>query len=155
MAKTNDNNALSQLEDTLNEYFAKKAPALPQNVKEFIVKIAPYLAILSLIVTIPAILVLFGLGSLATMLAPMGGANTVSAIPSMWLGILLLIPVIVLEAMAIPGLFSRSAKAWKYMYWSQLIMVVSNLVQLNIVGAILGALIGFYFLFQVKSFYTR
>src|SRR3989344_3944063 len=109
MAETNSKNPLAQLEETLNEYFGKKAPALPQNIKEIIVKIAPYLVIISLIFTIPAILVLFGLGSLATVLSPMGGANSAAGVPAMWIGIVLLIPVAILEIMAVPGLFSKMA----------------------------------------------
>lgn len=153
MAVVNYKNSLSQLEGMLNEYFGKKAPALPQNVKEIIVKIAPFLAIISVIFTLPAILLLLGLGSLATVLSPLGGVSSVSSIPTMWFGIILLIPVVILEVMAIPGLFARAAKAWRYMYLAQLITVVSSLVQFNIIGAILSALIGFYILFQVKSFY--
>ncbi|MEN9407672.1 MAG: hypothetical protein RLZZ455_888 [Candidatus Parcubacteria bacterium] len=148
-----NNKTLTQLETTLELYFVKKAPALPLNIKEIIVKIAPYLTIISLILTIPAILLLFGLGSVATMLAPMGGVQTVTGLPTMWLGIVLLIPVVILEAMAIPGLFARKATGWRYMYWAQLVGVVSNLVSLNIMGAIIGAIIGFYFLFQIKSHY--
>ncbi len=144
---------MTELENTLNEYFGKKAPSLPQNAKEIIVKIAPYLAIVSIILTLPAILLLFGLGSLATVLSPLGGVSSVTSIPTMWVGILLLIPAAILEVIAIPGLFARTAKAWRYMYWAQLISVISSLVQLNIVGALLSALIGFYLLFQVKSFY--
>ncbi|MCL4418940.1 hypothetical protein M1146_02430 [Patescibacteria group bacterium] len=153
MAETSSQNPLSQLEGTLNEYFGKKAPALPQNIKEIIVKIAPYLVIISLIFTIPAILVLFGLGSLATMLAPLGGARSVAGVPTMWIGIILLIPAVLLEIMAVPGLFSKKIAAWRYMYWAQLISIISSLVQLYIVGAILSAVIGFYILFQVKSLY--
>ena len=143
------------LEGTLDEYFGKKAPSLPQNAKEIIVKIAPYLAIVSIILSLPAILMLFGLGSLATMLAPLGGISSVASIPTMWVSILLLIPAVILEVMAIPGLFARTLAAWRYMYWAELLSVVSSLVQLNIVGALLNTLIGFYILFQVKSFYNR
>ncbi|MCL5113572.1 MAG: hypothetical protein M1372_00180 [Patescibacteria group bacterium] len=153
MAETSSQNPLSQLEGTLDEYFGKKAPALPQNIKEIIVKIAPYLVIISLIFTIPAILVLFGLGSLATMLAPLGGARSVAGVPTMWIGIILLIPAVLLEIMAVPGLFSKKIAAWRYMYWAQLISIISSLVQLYIVGAILSAVIGFYILFQVKNLY--
>ncbi len=144
---------MEQLETTLNEYFGKKAPAIPQNAKETIVKIAPYLAILSAVFTLPAIFVLFGLGGLATSLAPFGGMSTVSTIPTMWVSIALLIPVAILEVMAIPGLFAKTAKAWKYMYWSQIISIISSLVQFNLLGAVISGLIGFYLLFQVKSFY--
>lgn len=153
MAEINSKNSLAQLEGTLNEYFGKKAPALPQNAKEIIVKIAPFLAIVSIVLTLPAIMLLLGLGGLTTALAPLGGVNSVALVPTMWVSILLLIPVVVLEVMAIPGLFAKTAKAWKYMYWAQLITIVSSLIQLNIVGALLSALIGFYILFQVKSFY--
>ena len=144
---------MKQLEETLELYFGKKAPALPANIKEVLVKIAPYLAILGIIITAPAILLLVGLGGFATMLAPMGGVQTISSVPTMWLSILLLIPVILLEAMAIPGLFSRSMKAWTFLYWAQLFGVVSNLVQFNIVGGLISAAIGFYILFQIKSHY--
>ena len=153
MAEGNSQNPLTQLEGTLDEYFGKKAPALPQNIKELIVKIAPYLAIISVIFTVPAILLLFGLGGLASILAPIGGTRAVALLPMMWIGILLLIPVILLEVMAIPGLFSKTATAWRYMFWAQLISIVSSLVQINIVGALLSALIGFYLLFQVKNLY--
>jgi len=153
MAEANSKNPLAQLEETLDEYFGKKAPALPQGIKEIIVKIAPYLNIIALIFTIPAILVLLGLGSIATVLAPVGGAQSVASVPTMWVGIILLVPVVVLEAMAVPGLFSRKAVAWRYVFWAQVITIVSNLVQFNIVGGIIGAIISFYILFQVKSLY--
>lgn len=87
------------------------------------------------------------------MLSPLGGTGSVTLVPTMWVSILLLIPVVILEVMAIPGLFAKTAKAWRYMYLAQLIAVVSSLIQFNIVGALLSALIGFYILFQVKSLY--
>lgn len=147
------NNILKQLEDTLELYFVKKAPALPTNIKDLLVKIAPYLVIISLIMTIPAILLLLGLGSFATMIAPAGGADTVATLPNMWIGIVLLIPVVILDAMAVPGLFARKAVGWKYIFWAQLIALVSSIIQFNIVGGIIGAIIGFYILFQIKSHY--
>lgn len=151
MAEGNSKNVLTQLEDTLDEYFGKKAPALPQNIKEIFVKIAPYLVIIGLIFTIPAILTLFGLGSLVTFGLPGGARSTWG--PTMWMEIFLLVPVVVLEAMAVPGLFSKKIGAWRYVFWAQLITIVSNLVRFDIVGGIIGAIIGFYILFQVKSLY--
>jgi branched-subunit amino acid transport protein len=87
------------------------------------------------------------------MLAPFGGVQAVSAVPTMWLSIIVLIPVAILEIMAIPGLFAKKAAGWKYMYWAQLVTVVSSLLQLNIIGALISFVIGFYILFQIKSFY--
>jgi len=146
-------NSLSQLEKTFEEYFGKKAPALPQNIKEIIVKIAPYLSILSAILVVPSIFLLFGLGGLATTLAPLGGAYAVTQLPTMWIGILILIPAVILNVMAIPGLFERKILAWRYMYWAQLINAVSSLIQFNILGGVISLAIGLYLLFQVKSFY--
>jgi hypothetical protein len=153
MAEVNSKNSLSQLEVTLEEYFGKKAPAIPQNIKEVIVKIAPYLSILSAILILPSLLLLLGIGGLATVVAPLGGASAVTQLPTMWIGILFLIPVVILEVMAIPGLFARKAVAWRYLYWAQLISAVSSVVQFNIIGAIISLAIGLYLLFQVKSFY--
>ena len=153
MAENNWKGMLGRLEKTLDVYFGKKAPALPQNAKEIIVKIAPILAIIAVVITIPAILVLLGLGGLATVVSPMGGVRSVSALPTMWISILLLIPTIILELMAIPGLFARKMIAWRYMYWAQLISIVSSLIQFNLIGAIISALIGFYLLFQVRNLY--
>lgn len=153
MASVKNKNSLDQLESTLADYFGKKAPQIPANIKEVFVKIAPYLAIISVVITVPSLFVIFGLGGLATVVAPMGGYQSVTALPMMWLNIILLIPVIILELMAIPGLFGRKIAGWRYMYWAQLISIVSNLIQLNIVGAIISALIGFYILFQIKSYY--
>lgn len=147
------NNTLKQLEDTLELYFVKKAPALPTNIKDILVKIAPYLVIISLIMTIPAILLLLGLGGFATTIAPAGGADAVATLPNMWIGIILLIPVVILDAMAVPGLFARKAIGWKYIFWAQLIGVVSSIIQFNIIGGLIGAIIGFYILFQIKSHY--
>lgn len=153
MAEVDSKNSLSQLEKTFEEYFGKKAPALPQNIKEIIVKIAPYLSILAAILVVPSLLLLLGIGSLVTSLAPLGGVSSVGLLPNMWLGILLLVPVVILEIMAVPGLFERKINAWRYLYWAQIINAVSSLIQYNIFGAIIGLAIGFYLLFQVKSFY--
>lgn len=153
MVTESHNGSLAQLENTLHEYFVTKAPALPGNIKELMVKIAPYLTIISLVITIPALLVLIGLGGVVTTMAPLGGIRAVQSTTAVWLSLLLLVPVLILEAMAIPGLFARAIKGWRFLYWAQIISVVSNIVELNILNALLTAIIGFYLLFQVKSHY--
>ena len=153
MAEQHAKNTLDQLETTLDLYFNKKAPAMPQNIKELLVNLAPYLTVVSVLITLPGLLVLFGLGGFATMIAPMGGRESLSAVPTMWLSILFLVPVLILEIMAIPGLFAKKAVAWKYVFWAQLVSIVANLLQFNFFGAIIGAVISFYILFQIKSFY--
>ena len=153
MPEKSKNQLLIQFEDTLNEYFGEKAPAMPENIKDLIVKIAPYLVLLGLIFAIPSLLLLVGLGGFATMMSPFGGMHTMSYIPTMWLGIILLIPIVILEAMALPGLFSKTQTAWRYIFWAELISIVSGLLQFNIIGTLIGAIICFYLLFQVRSLY--
>lgn len=153
MAQSSFSQTLTQLEGTLDEYFGKKAPQMPENIREILVKIAPYLTILGVLFSIPAILSLLTFGGLFTAVAPFGEMAGMRMAGNLWLGALLLVPVVVLEAMAIPGLFSRTKQAWKYIFWAQLVSLVAALVQFNIGGLIIGGLIGFYILFQVKKLY--
>jgi len=141
MAQSSFPQILSQLETTLEEYFVKKAPPLPENIKEIIVKIAPYLVLLAVVFSIPNFFV------------PGGKMYMTHMAGNLWLSSALLLPVLVLQALAIPGLFNRKKIAWKYMFWAQLIIIVTSLIQLNIGGLIIGGIVGFYILFQVKSLY--
>ena len=69
--------AFEKLEVTLNEYLVDKAPfQLPKNVKEIIVKFAPYLSILGVVMGIPAILALLGAGAFLAPLGLVGGVMT-------------------------------------------------------------------------------
>jgi len=161
MAKVTDSKAdfkgaLNNLEQILEEYLVKKAPfQLPKNVKEIIVKFAPYLAILGVVMGIPGVLALLGAGTILAPLGFVGGMMT--GRPFLGMGYLVSIiflgAMVVLEALAIPGLFSRSKKAWTFIYWSALVGVVQNIISFNIGGLVIGGLILMYFLFQVKEYY--
>ena len=65
-----------QLDKVLSEYLVKKAPALPQEIKDLLVKLAPFFAILVVVLGLPAILTVFGLGALFTPFAWVAGAQT-------------------------------------------------------------------------------
>lgn len=148
--------AVGKLESTLEEYLVKKAPfQLPDNVKEIIVKFAPYLAILGVVMGIPGVLALLGAGTILAPLGLVGGMMT--GRPFLGFGyivsVLFLGVMVLLEGLAIPGLFSRSKKAWTFLYWSALVGVVQNIVTFNVGGLIIGGLISMYFLFQVKEYY--
>jgi hypothetical protein len=140
----------SKLEAQLEPIFAKQLPSLPENVKEIIVKFAPYLAIIGVVFSLPAILAVLGLGAVAVPFAALGG---VSAFTGLSLSIIFLVISTIIMIMAIPGLFARSIKAWRLMFYSTLVSAVSSLVAMNLGGLIIGTAISFYFLFQVKSYY--
>lgn len=145
-------NSLSGLEQTLDLYFNKKAPALPAGVKEFLVNIAPWIVLISVVISLPAVLALIGISSFVM---PMAAYMTYpAATGTMWMvASAFLVITIVLEALAIPGLFKRSKQGWNLVFYSALVSVVFNVVSLNLIGGIIGALISFYLLFQLKSHY--
>lgn len=141
---------LNQLEDTLDEYLIKKAPELPTGVKEFIVQFGPWITLILLILAAPALLALLGIGAILTPFSFVGG---VGAGFSYIITIVFSIVIIVLEAMAIPGLFSRSRKGWNLLYYSTLLSGLQSLLTMNLFGLVIGTLISLYLLFQVKSYY--
>ncbi|MFA5770181.1 MAG: hypothetical protein WC894_01640 [Patescibacteria group bacterium] len=148
--------AVGKLESTLEEYLVKKAPfQLPENVKEIIVKFAPYLAILGVVMGIPGVLALLGAGAILAPIGLVGGL--MAGKPFLGFGyivsVVFLAVMVLLEGLAIPGLFSRSKKAWTFLYWSALVGVVQNIISFNVGGLIIGGLLSMYFLFQVKEYY--
>ena len=147
-AETSLKGTLGQLEDVLNEYFGKKAPALPANIKEILVKLAPYLTILGVILWGGGILGVLGMG-----VVPYGAAWMMGVGYRYYLGIAFMLVTVVLEALAIPGLLARKKQGWNWIYYSVLVNMVYMLVSFNIVGLLIGTLIGMYVLFQVRTYY--
>jgi len=142
---------LVELENKLAEFFTKKLPAMPENIKELIVKYGPYLTVIMMIITIPAILAMLGIGIAVTPVALMNGNRGGAYIVSMIFGIIM----IILEIMAIKGLFARQMKAWKLMFYISLISAVSNLLRFDLGGLIIGTGISWYVLFQIRSYYKN
>lgn len=144
------NASLSNLETTLNEYFVKKAPfQLPVGVKEFIVSFGPWITLVMLVLSLPLILAAIGLGAILAPFAVLGGANAAA----FTVGTVFSLATLVLEAMALPGLFKRKKAGWNLLFYASLVSVAGALVALDLVGAVLSAVIGWYFIFQVRSMY--
>ncbi len=152
MTNTNSTtNPLSQLENLLEEYLVKKAPfTLPDKWKETIVKFAPYINLILMIIALPALLALFGLGAILTPFSYLGGLRAGFGYT---LGLVVSAITVVLNAIAIPGLFKRSKQGWNYVFYATLVGVVENAIHFNIGGLIIGSLLSLYILFQVKGHY--
>ena len=58
------NTTVSQANNFLEDLFLHKAPAIPVNVKEAIVKYGPYATLIVLLFSLPGLLFLIGIGSL-------------------------------------------------------------------------------------------
>jgi hypothetical protein len=145
---------VAQLEVFLDEYLITKAPfTLPMGVKEFIAKISPYLIIIFAILALPLILAAIGLSAVVTPFAMMGGYTWgFSAIISLAVAVI----VLVMEVMAVPGLFKRTKGAWVLIFYATIVSLIGNILSVTgIISGIIGAIIGWYFLFQIKELYKK
>lgn len=130
---------------TLEDFF-KKAPQLPTSARDVLVAITPWIALIFGILGVIAGLGLVGVSPLGLF----GGVNV--AVGALASGVLAILSS-VLMLMAFPKLQKHVYGGWMLLFWSEVVNIVANLVTFNLVGALIGGLIGFYLLFQIKSYY--
>lgn len=153
-AKSDAKGLLSQLEAMLDEYMVRKAPfALPLGLKEFIVKVSPYLVIIFAILALPLIFAAIGLTAFFTPFAMMGGYGWgFGAIVSLVVAVITL----VMEVMAVPGMFKRTRGAWRLLFYVSIVSLIGSILSVSgIISGIIGAIIGWYILFQLKDMYKN
>ncbi len=97
------------LDKMLSQYLVKQAPVLPKNIKDILVKLAPYFAILAVIFGLPAILAVLGLGAILTPMAWVAGTRT----GFYWLFWVVGLVQIVIAGMSIKPLFARAGHGWR------------------------------------------
>lgn len=132
----------------LDFYLVQKAPfQIPENGKEWIVKYGPWITVVLLILSLPPLLLVLGLGAA---LVPFGGVGYAAGFT--YLTIILLAELGLMVA-ALPGLFARKMSGWRLLFYAQIASFVFSLLNGAILGAILGAVIALYILFQVRALY--
>ncbi len=140
---------MDDLNKFLSDLFAK-LPNLPASVRTALVKIAPYLAVLGLVLSLPVILVWLGFGFF-------GGRVMMSGIgwgaASGGMAFVFAVISIILLALSIRGLFARQAVGWRFMYYNTLVSAVYAILRLDLFGLIIGTGISLYLLFEVRSYY--
>ena len=136
------------LEKELEPIFSK-IPGLPENIKDLLIQIAPWLAALVVVLGGLSFLSLIGLGSAVSAL----GYNAYGSTWNMWLSILAMGASAVLCLLAFKPLQNKERKGWNYLYYTSLIGLASNVLSLSLFAALLGGFISFYILFQVKKRY--
>lgn len=148
------NAQLKPLVKALDENYVK-VPALPKQWKDLLVNFAPWLALIGGLILLFNALGMLGLGSIFSPLAISVGLGGGYAI--MWLvAAIFLLVAGVLELLAFSPLKARKEKGWNLLFYVLILNAVSSVVRLNvsdIVMAIIGFLIGYYFLYQIKSYY--
>ena len=122
-----------------------KLPKLPSGVNDVLVNIAPWLALVFGILGVIGGLSAIGISPLALF----GGVN--AGFTVLATGVAAIVSS-VLMLMAFPKLKKRVYKGWELLFWSEVVSTVSAVLSIT-VGSIIGVLIGFYLLFQIKRYY--
>lgn len=145
---------LLPLEKEISDIFAK-FPAFPDNIKEILVKISPYLCIIGVVFGGLGLLAAFGLGVGVSAI----GAAAYGGMGIYWISMLFLAAMVALEAMAISPLMKRQKKGWDYLYYIFLLSLVNGVISIfgsfsgGIFSLILTFVIGGWILFQVRDKY--
>lgn len=134
----------------------KQFPKLPSNITEFIVSIAPYLALIS------AILSVIG-GPLVGLIGTFGSLMAMSAVFMIWtiVTVVLILAQAALLFMAFSPLKARQMKGWMYLFWAEVIGTVQAVISVigadisGLVVSIIMVIIWFYVLFQMRPYYKN
>ncbi len=142
---------LMQIEEEIGKVYAKITFHLPTGLKEFIVKFGPWITLILMVIAIPAMLIALGLTAVFTPVAMMygrvhsGGMYFITGAISLF--------ALILEAMALPGLFKRQIGGWRLILYSILVSAVGSLIAMDFGSLIIGTLLSLYVLYEVKSYY--
>ena len=126
-----------------------KAPVqLPQNVREFLARAAPWIAL---------VLLVLALGPALHFLGIRGGWHWWRREPffatSLYLIGLAYLAYVVLLFLALPGLFNRRASGWQLAFYAEVLSILISVMVGNIVGGLLGGVIALYLLFQIRPLF--
>lgn len=143
---------MGAIEAMLAPIFAK-APHLPQSAREGIVKVAPWLALVFGILGLLAIPSLGGFGILLSF-SFLGGGSALF----LFITVAIAVVTAILDLLAYSPLSQRKKRGWNYVFYGQVLSVVSVLVQFftgyGALGGLVGVIIGFWLLFEVRGMYT-
>ena len=133
-------------EQQLETYFIDKALfQIPASTKEAIVKYVPWINLVFMVLLLPVVLAVLGLGALFTPISFLGGLGG-------GLTLIFTIAILVLRALALPGLFNRKRSGWVFSYYGDLINIILNILSFSIMG-LLFDVVFLFVLFQVRSYY--
>lgn len=139
--------ATANIIDTVDEWFAK-LPNLPKNIRDLLVTITPWIALIfGGLGVVFGILALVGTSAASPFLAASGmsvGSGIVASV--------LLLASSALLLAAFPGTKNKRAKGWEFLFWSEVVALVSSVLVLSLGGLVVN-LIGFYLIFQIRSYF--
>ncbi len=163
--------ATSSLENSLAGLF-KAAPKLPENAKKTLVAWLPWLNLIGGLFALSSAYWLYHWAHLANSLVnytnslseAFGGPKVSS---SRWsVGLYIALAVLAVEAVmyiaAFPGLKAHKKAGWNFLFYALLLNTVYGIVTMftdygggsNLIGLVIGTVVGLYFLFQVRDVYS-
>lgn len=145
MAKNSSDTLIATVED-----WFKKLPNLPKNIQEVIVTITPWIALIFGILGVLGGVAGLGILTAFSPVLVLGGSaySTGTGIISVILGL----ASSALLLMAFPGTKAKKLKGWNFLFWSFSVHIVKGVLNFDL-GTIILVLIGFYLIFQTKSYY--
>ncbi len=131
------------------EGWFRKLPALPPGGVNAIYSITPWLALIFGILGVLGAISAFGVLSVFAPFAMYGGAHNygLGLVATVGWGISSLMMLI-----AFPALKAGKLSGWNLLFWSEVVNVVTSVIGIS-VGSVVGALIAFYILYQIKPKY--
>ncbi len=160
--------SIHKLEDKI-EVWLKPLPHLPTTWRKWLAGNVWWIVLVGVIISAFGIFSLFSALSFLTATTNYYGAVLqeagVQVHGSLWsvsiyISIALLVVTVVLEAMAISPLKTQNKKGWDLMFLAYLIGIASSVISallnleiMSLIGAAISAVIGAYFLFEIRSYF--
>ena len=140
----------------LDYHFAQKFPyQIPPGGRDWLVRFGPWIVVLLLLLSVPTILLLLGIGATSPFTEDgyrYAETSRFLHTYAYWPWTTGFIVHAVLLAMALPGLFARRMSGWRLAFYAGLVSAAASLVALAI-GSTLEAIMTFYILFQIRPLY--
>ncbi len=162
---------LAQFEAWLYDTLVVKAPyQLPTTAKDWIVRYGPWitlvLGVLLALTVIPAVMAAVAVTSYTT--SVMGGiygaAVAASVGPMFYLALVVLAVQLVIMFMSVPMLLKQQRKGWMLVFYSSIVSLAYSVLNTfsygffnfgSLLMGLVGATIGLYFIFQIRSYYKN
>lgn len=133
----------------MEEWFMK-LPPLPKGGKDAIVQITPWIALIFGVLGVLGGLA--GFGVLAALSPFIAMSNGFSGAAGSLVGAAFGLVASAILLAAFPGTNKRKMQGWTLLFWSEALSTLAAVLSLSLTG-VLVSLIGFYLLFQIKSYY--
>lgn len=153
---------LAAFERWLYDMLVVRAPfQLPKGFTDWVVQYGPWITLVLSILMLPALFAILGAASLTGVLA-----TTVGVVvgPAYWLGLIVLVAQVAIMFASIPMLLKRQRNGWMLLFYANLLSIAYGVVNAfgygvfaisSLIGTAIGAVIGLYILFQIRSYYTK